>query len=584
MAILPASEVEYLHEAAVRSRDDVRGRRYTFMAIAATFTPLVGWTFALPWLLATLLCNEVVGPIFEKRLHAVLAPKRWLIAEAAYLAFFQAVIGAIGPAAALRSGVWGLVGAEFMLFCVALLVTMTARRSAVFYYAAVTPIMAYIAFLACFGFTLTANPAGPIVLLVGTIFLILHNHQVASANRNSAINLERARAEAEASNEAKSAFVAMVSHELRTPISGILAGAQELEGAASDRASRSNAALVTQSARMMKLLLNDLLDLSKIEAGRMGVESITFDLRQTLLDTVRFWRPEVRRANLTLKLEGARRLPRWVMGDPTRLRQILNNLFSNSLKFTERGGLTLRARLVDDGSGQTQLALALSDTGPGMSEDQVGRLFCAFEQLGAATTRVHGGTGLGLHISREFARLMGGDLVASSALGSGSTFRITFPLRVAQPPASVESTVEDRGARGIRLLIVDDHEVNRRAFSLMLQAFCDDVVCVEDGEGALATLAIELFDVVLMDIHMPGIGGVEAIRRLRSTPGPNERTPVIALTGSAPPADAADYADAGADGMVTKPVEARELLGAIERVLSDAAPVEEDRRVHAANA
>jgi CheY-like chemotaxis protein len=292
----------------------------------------------------------------------------------------------------------------------------------------------------------------------------------------------------------------------------------------------------------------------------------------------------VRRGNLALKLEGARRLPQWVTGDPTRLRQILNNLFSNSLKFTEHGGLTLRVRRIDHGPEPSQLVLELYDSGSGMSEEQLGRLFSAFEQLGAATARTHGGTGLGLHISRELARLMGGDLTVSSTLGSGSTFQITLPLNLANPPASAEGPIEDLGADGLRLLIVDDHEVNRQAFSLMLQAICGEVVTVEDGEQALAALATERFDLVLTDIHMPGMGGIEAIRRLRSTPGPNGRTPVIALTGAASPADAALYAAAGAAAMVTKPVEARELLGAIGRVFAEAAPETPDERVHAANA
>ena len=584
MAILLATEVEYLREATMRSRSDVRGRRYTFVAIAATFTPLVGWTLALTWLAAILVSSEIVGPYLQRRFHAFRTPGHWLIAEATFLALNQTLMGSIGLAAALKAGLWGLAGAEFLLFCLALLITSTARRSVVFYYAAVAPILAYLALLACYGFTLTSDPTRPIVLLVGTVFLVLHTQQVASANRTSAIGLVQARAEAEASTEAKSAFVAMVSHELRTPISGILAGAEQLACAAQDSASRSSAALVTQSARMMRLLLNDLLDLSKIEAGRMDVEAMAFDLRQTLLDTVRFWRPEVRRNSLTLKLEGARSLPQWVMGDPMRLRQILNNLFSNALKFTEHGGVTLRAALVADGAAPMQIVLELSDTGRGMSEDQIGRLFSAFEQLGAATARVHGGTGLGLHLSRQFARMMGGDLVADSAPGVGSTFRITLPLHVAEPPVSAERPVECAGAGCVRLLIVDDHEVNRQAFSLMLQGFCDKVVSVEDGERALATLAIEHFDLVLMDINMPGMGGVEAMRRLRSTPGPNRRTPVIALTGSTSPADAATYTAAGADAMVAKPVEARELISEIGRLLGDAASMQEDQRLRAADA
>ena len=582
MAIVLATEVEYLREVMVRSRGDVLGRRWTLLAIAATFTPLVGWTFALGWLVAVLASTEVGGPLLQKNFHAFRTPRHWLTAEAAYLVASQALTGVIGLAAALKSGLWGLMAGQFLLFCLALLVSSTARRSIIFYYAAITPTLAFLAFLACYGFTLSADPTRPIGLLVGTVFMIVHTQKFASANRSSAIKLVEAKAQAEASTEAKSAFVAMVSHELRTPISGILAGAEELGNTARDAASRNNAALVTQSARMMRLLLNDLLDLSKIEAGRMEVETIAFDLRQTLLDTVRFWRPQVRRSNLTLRLEGARALPQWVMGDPTRLRQILNNLFSNALKFTEHGGLTLGVSLIDDGTGRVQVAMDLRDTGSGMSGDQVGRLFSAFEQLGASTARAHGGTGLGLHISREFARLMGGDLIASSTLGNGSTFRITLPLHVSEAPTSIEAPGDDVAPGGLRLLIADDHEVNRQAFSLMLQTFCDVVICVPDGEEALAALAVEPFDLVLMDIHMPGMGGIEAIRRLRSTPGPNLRTPVIALTGQASPADAVAHSDAGANATVTKPVEARELLGEIERVLGGAASAEDAGRLRAA--
>jgi signal transduction histidine kinase/CheY-like chemotaxis protein len=578
MAVLPANEVEYLREAVGPSGGEARGP-YTLMAIAVCFSPLVGWPFALGWLVAVLVSTEVIGPLLQKRFHAFRRPGDWLGAEAAYLVACHTLLGAIALAAAFESGLWGLIAGQFVLFCFALMITSTAQRSIVFYYASIAPILAYLVFLACFGFTLSADPTRPIGLLVGTIFMIVLTGRVSSANRISSIRLVEARAEAEASNEAKSAFVAMISHELRTPISGILAGAEELGKAARDGASRSNAALVTQSARMMRLLLNDLLDLSKIEAGRMDVEAVAFDLRQTLLDTVLFWRPEVRRSDLALKLEGARGLPQWVTGDPTRLRQILNNLFSNALKFTECGALTLRVRLVGEGSEPAQAVLELSDTGQGMSEEQVGRLFSAFEQLGASTARTHGGTGLGLYISRELARLMGGDLVASSSLGTGSTFRITLPLRAAEPPISADGHVEGMGPRPARLLIVDDHEVNRQAFSLMLQAFCDEIVSVEDGEQALAALAIERFDLVLMDINMPGMGGVEAIRRLRSTPGPNDRTAVIALTGSASPADAAVYSAAGADGMVTKPVEARELLGQIDRILRNAPPAARDGRL-----
>lgn len=236
------------------------------------------------------------------------------------------------------------------------------------------------------------------------------------------------------------------------------------------------------------------------------------------------------------------------------------------MKFTETGGVSLHAAVSASDNGRVRVDLHIIDTGPGMSEAQLGRLFTAYDQLSASTARTHGGTGLGLHLSREFARLMGGELIATSVLGEGSTFSLTIETPIAAPPQIVadEAMV---AIDGLRLLIVDDHEVNRQAFSLMLAPISDRVVCAADGEEALALLGAHSYDLVLMDIHMPRLGGIEATRRLRALAGPSQNTAVIALSGSGSAEDMRACKAAGMDSFVTKPVEARELFAAIEQAL-----------------
>ena len=310
----------------------------------------------------------------------------------------------------------------------------------------------------------------------------------------------------------------------------------------------------------MRTLLNDLLDLSKIEAGRMSFETACFDFRQSTVDLISFWGFEARDRSLRLRVEGSRKLPRWLLGDPTRIRQILNNLISNALKFTSSGSVTLR---FDIDEANELLITEVRGTGPGMPTEQLGRLFGAFDQLHASTARKFGGTGLGLNISRKLARLMGGDLTADSQVGAGSTFRFTMPLALAEGPAvQTQDDANEMQAR-LKILIVDDHHVNRRAFSLILEAVCDEVSAVESGEHALDLLAVQPFDVVLMDLNMPGIGGLATVGRLRATAGPNQGTKVIVLSASVSPADIDKCRAAGMDAFVRKPVEPEELIAAI---------------------
>ncbi|PIB90159.1 ATP-binding protein [Caulobacter sp. FWC2] len=439
-----------------------------------------------------------------------------------------------------------------------------------------------------------ANPGANLadVLWFGAILMIA-SVAVASRTLDAALKAEadakaeaeRRRHEAEEAVAAKSAFVAMISHELRTPISAILAGAARLHSEVPEASSKVHAQLIADAGGLMRTLLNDLLDFSRLEAGRMSVEKSAFNLRQALSDTLRFWRPEAARKGLRLRVTGAASLPRWTAGDAMRLKQVLNNLLSNAIKFTERGHVTvlLDAQPVGD---QIQLSITVHDTGPGIPDAALPRLFTPFDQLNATVVRQYGGSGLGLAISRELARLMGGDLTAANASkpgdgGEGARFTLIAMLETAETPRADD---ESRSITGLRVLVVDDHVVNRRAIELVLEPFGVDATLTESGEEALERLRSEVFDAVLMDLYMPGMDGREATKILRSRDGPNRDIPVIAVTASATPKDWEACAAAGMNAHVAKPIDPAELFSALAQVLADAIASPEDVDVEASRA
>ena len=434
-----------------------------------------------------------------------------------------------------------------------------------------------------------ANPGANLadVLWFGALLMIV-SVTVASRTLGAALKAEadakavaeRRRHEAEEAVAAKSAFVAMISHELRTPISAILAGAARLHSEVHETSSKIHAQLIADAGGLMRTLLNDLLDFSRLEAGRMSVESSAFNLRQALSDTLRLWRPEAARKGLRLRVAGAASLPRWVAGDAMRLKQVLNNLLSNAIKFTERGDVTvvLDARPAGE---RILLSITVDDTGPGIAEAALPRLFTPFDQLNTAVVRQHGGSGLGLAISRELARLMGGDLSVGTAPSAGARFTLTAMLEPAEAPRAEE---EARSINGLRVLVVDDHVINRRAIELVLEPFGVDATLAESGEQALDLLSSEAFDAVLMDLYMPGMDGREATRILRAGDGPNRGVPVIAVTASATAKDWEACAAAGMNAHVAKPIDPVELFGALAQVLAGAAAPSEDAEVEASRA
>jgi len=417
-----------------------------------------------------------------------------------------------------------------------------------------------------------ANPESPLAnaLWFGALLLIA-SVAVASRTLDAALKAEAdakeeaelRRHEAEEAVAAKSAFVAMISHELRTPITAILAGAARLHSEVPEASSKTHAQLITDAGGLMRALLNDLLDFSRLEVGRMAVEKAPYNLRQTLSDTLRLWRAEVSKKGLRLRVEGAATLPRWVAGDVLRLRQVLNNLLSNAIKFTDQGTIAVRFNSREDGV-QRRLTITVQDTGPGISQANLARLFTPFEQLSTSVVRQHGGSGLGLVISRELARLMGGDLIVDSVEGEGATFILTLTVEAADAPQAGEDGPSIAGAQ---VLVVDDHVVNRRAIELVLQPFGIEATLAESGEQALELLGAKIFDVVLMDVYMPGMDGREATRTLRAGAGPNRDTPVVAVTASATPKDWEACLAAGMNAHVAKPIDPIELYTALTQVL-----------------
>jgi signal transduction histidine kinase/CheY-like chemotaxis protein len=426
-----------------------------------------------------------------------------------------------------------------------------------------------------------ANPDAPLanalwfgaLLLIAAVAVASRTLRAAlKAEADAKVEAERRRHEAEEAVAAKSAFVAMISHELRTPISAILAGAARLHSEVPEASSKVHAQLIADAGGLMRTLLNDLLDFSRLEAGRMSVEKAPFNLRQSLSDTLRLWRPELAREGLKLRVIGASTIPQWVIGDAMRLKQVLNNLLSNAAKFTARGGVsvTLATETVGD---QVRLLIEVVDTGPGIPEEALPRLFTPFDQLNASVVRQHGGSGLGLAISRELARLMGGDLVAANGRSQGACFRLSVLLEATEAP---DVPILGPSISGLQVLVVDDHVVNRRAIELVLQPFGVEATLAESGEEALELLRSEVFDAILMDVYMPGMDGRETTRALRAGAGPNRDAPVIAVTASATIKDWEACAAAGMNAHVAKPIDPMELFSALAQVMaarSDVGPI-----------
>jgi two-component system, sensor histidine kinase len=438
-------------------------------------------------------------------------------------------------------------------------------------FAAVIPHGAYLLGLPLLGAFVSPEPdllLNSMVTAAGCLY-ILHLQVAVGRTVANEVNLQKAgdaaraeRARAEEANAAKSAFLATISHEIRTPMNAVVAAATLLERSPLSDSQQQHVAMLTNASEMLLGLVNDVLDLSKIESGKIDLSPTPVDLGARIRSGVHLWAPRAAEKGVTLEVEIGDLPPR-VLVDPLRIQQILGNLLSNAVKFTEQGAIRVRAQ-VEHG----WLALDVSDTGCGLSPDEVDRVFVSFEQAGAGAARQRG-TGLGLSISRSLAQAMGGTLNVTSRLGEGATFHLRLPLLEAASAASPESGEVRALASldGARVLLVEDHPTNQRIICLLLEPFGCLITLADHGRDALDLCATTDFDVVLMDMQMPVMGGIEATMALRAGQGVNARTPVIALTANALSEHRDQWRDIGVEAFVTKPISLDHLIDTLVEAL-----------------
>jgi len=419
-----------------------------------------------------------------------------------------------------------------------------------------------------------------VLLIAVTLNVALRNRAAARRMDELTRGLRDERERALEAARAKSTFIAVTSHELRTPMNGLLGMAHALERSNLDPAQRQQVELMIKSGDSLMQLLNDVLDLSRVEAGKVELAPEAIDPRAIVSDVVDAWRDAAEAKGLSLFARYDTEVPAWIRADPLRIRQVLTNLVSNAVKFTAHGHVrvSVSAEMAPDRNGGEEqlIRFAVCDTGPGVPPEAADRVFDSFTQADETISRGYGGAGLGLSISRALARQLGGDLILRPGKGDGACFVLSIRAPTTQAPAEPEpeTEVDDETLGQIHVLMAEDNAINQLVVRTMLEPAGVALTVVENGQEALEAMSQEHYDCVLMDINMPVMDGITALEAIRQGKAGDPALPVIALTASAMDGDRERFLGMGFDDHLGKPVKPMDLITAIIRAVNPDPPNE----------
>ncbi|BDX06710.1 HAMP domain-containing hybrid sensor histidine kinase/response regulator [Planctobacterium marinum] len=389
------------------------------------------------------------------------------------------------------------------------------------------------------------------------------NRMAATISRQIS-SLKEAKLTAEKSEQIKTQFLANMSHEIRTPMNGVLGLLDILNNKVTEREQKQLVARITESAKTLLTIVNDILDLSKLEAGKLQIEHIHFNVKQVLLGVVRTFSHSAKSKNIKLVLDSKAISQDWWQGDPTRITQVLNNLVSNGLKFTHDGQITITVSSLNN-SNTDYLEFRIQDTGIGLSQEQQQRLFNKFEQADNSTTRKYGGTGLGLSICKSLVEMMQGQITATSMPGKGSEFCFTVKVEPGEPQQAVPDTLSVPDLSQFRVLVAEDNPINQDILRYLLSETRIQAEFVDNGAKAVNALSAQLPDVILMDVQMPEMSGPEATKLIRAQ---GFTMPIIMQTANVMTEEIESYLGAGAQAHIGKPIDKHVLYKTLSEVLA----------------
>ena len=400
--------------------------------------------------------------------------------------------------------------------------------------------------------------AGMVVLPMFYLTLIRNLHE---ANARLSEEVERSQAAARAKTE----FLANMSHELRTPMNGVIGVTELMRATQLTSTQKEYLEIIRRSAGSLLHIIDDVLELSRIEEGKISLHPVPLDLEAIVVDVYTLLQPGAEEKGLEIRVSHPSESPRVFIGDPTRIRQILINLVGNAVKFTEQGHVDVAYRSIPRPDGRADVRLRVIDTGAGIAPDKLDQVFGKFERVEGRAGRA-GGSGLGLSISRHLARMMGGDVTVSSELGKGSVFTVKMILEPSDQLPAAEAAVADgsRGSYDMDVLVVEDNPVNQLVIQGYLQTLGFSVETADDGHSALERIRDQAFDLVFMDVRLPVMDGLETTRQIRADEDEGRHLPIVALTANAFAEDREACLEAGMDLHLRKPMQLEDLLGAIE--------------------